>query len=171
MKFSDKAKRIIGAIAPGLGAALGGPLGGLAGNMIADALGGAGNVEAALLAQKPEVLLQLKAADQAFALKMEELGVRADELHLLDRADARALAKIDMRPQVALSALFIVGYFLLLGALLFGGVSIPENATEFFYVLFGVITANVPTIMQFWFGSSHGSAKKNELIGRRGASA
>jgi len=164
MKLSDKARQVIATVAPGLGAALGGPLGGLAGNMIADALGGADQVEQALAAQKPETLLALKQAGQAFAERMRELDIDEERLEAGDRADARALAKVDMRPHIALTALFIAGYFGLLYLLLSGRVQIPPGLRDLCLALIGVITANVPTIMAFWFGSSHGSIQKTEIL-------
>lgn len=164
MKLSDKARQVIATVAPGIGAALGGPLGGLAGNMIADALGGTGNVEQALAEQKPETLLALKQADQAFAEKMRELDIDEERLEAGDRADARALAKVDMRPHIWLTGLFIVGYFGLLYLLLSGNVQIPPALHDLSLALIGVITANVPTIMAFWFGSSHGSIQKTEIL-------
>ena len=169
MKFSDKARKVISAVAPSLGAALGGPLGGLAGNLIADAVGGADNVEAALLAQRPEILQQLKAAEQAYLLELKRLGIEEDRIHLADRADARALAAIDMRPQVWLSIFFIAGYFLMFAGLLGGWLTIPDGKGDVYYALIGVVTVGVTTIMQFWFGSSHGSARKTGMLGKEGA--
>lgn len=166
MKLSEKARKIIGAVAPGLGAALGGPLGGLAGNMIADALGGEGNVEKALLAQKPEILLALKAADQAFEARMEELQIDRERLYVGDVASAREMAKINMVPQIVLSALFVLGYFVLLLSWMLGDIAIPESGHDLFVGLIAVLGAAVTQILNFWFGSSHGSAVKNNAMMR-----
>lgn len=162
MRLSDKAKQIIGAVAPTLGAALGGPLGGLAGNVLASVVGGgdASKVEAAILGQNPETLLALKKADQEFTARMRELDIREEELAGQDRASARGLFSVNQRPQIWLSVLFVGGYFLFLALLVSGDVHIPESIKDTVLLLLGVITREVPTIMQFWFGSSIGSKTK-----------
>lgn len=166
MKFSDKAREVISAVAPKLGSALLGPLGGLAGNVISAVLGGdEKNVEEAILGQKPEVLMALRKAEQDFEVRMRELDLDESKLGYADVADARAMAaKTNMWPQITLSGVFIVGYFVLVILILLRQVPIPPEHKDVFNMLLGVLTVNVPIIMQFWFGSSHGSAKKTDML-------
>lgn len=163
MKISDKARKIISTIAPTLGKALGGPLGALAGNVIADALGG-DDIEATLAKQDPAALAALRAAEQLFVAKMRELDIREEELDGIDRSSARDLAKLDMHPQVILSAVFVVGYFGLLLAWMGGALTLPETGHDLFVGLIAVLGAGVTQVLNFWFGSSHGSAQKNAYM-------
>lgn len=164
MKLSDRARKIIGTIAPTLGKALGGPLGGLAGNVLAEALGGGDKIEEALAKQNPEALAALRAAEQAFTARMRELDISEQELDGADRASARELAKVDMTPQVVLSAVFVLGYFALLLGWMSGYIGIPIEGHDLFIGLIAVLGAGVTQVLNFWFGSSHGSAQKNTYM-------
>lgn len=163
LKISDKAKGVIGAIAPTLGAALGGPLGALAGNVISAALGGK-DVEQALIEQKPETLLALRKAEQDFTLKLEELGVERERIGMADRASARDLAKLDMRPQLWISGLFLIGYFGITILRMTGTLEVTAEDRGDMSALWGVLTTGVPIILAFWFGSTAGSARKSQLL-------
>lgn len=161
LKISDKAKEVIGAVAPTLGAALGGPLGALAGNVISAALGGK-DVETALVEQKPETLLALRKAEQDFVVKLEELGVERERISMADRASARDLAKINMKPQMVISATFLGGYFLILGLRMAGVFEAQEDRVV--DNLLTALTYGVPLILAFWFGSTAGSSTKSALL-------
>lgn len=161
LKISDKAKGVIGAIAPTLGAALGGPLGALAGNVISAALGGK-DVEQALIEQKPETLLALRKAEQDFVVKLEELGVERERISMADRASARDLAKVNMKPQMLISATFLGGYFLILGLRMAGVFEAQEDRVV--DNLLTALTYGVPLILAFWFGSTAGSSTKSALL-------
>lgn len=163
LKLSEKTKQIISVVAPTLGAALGGPLGGMAGQVIAGLAGGK-DVEAVILEQKPETLLALKKAEQDFKVRLRELEIEEDKLVFGDRSNARDLAKVDMGPHKLLSLVFIGGYFIILAAFFVGKIEIDPTMREPFLILLGVITANVPSIMQFWFGTSSGSQKKTDML-------
>lgn len=165
LKVSDKAKNVIATVAPTLGAALGGPLGALAGNVIAAALGGK-DVEQALIEQKPETLLALRQAEQDFVVKLEELGVERDRISMADRASARELGKTNLKPQMYLSGLFIGGYFGIIVAVLLGSLQTDDAEREYMVALLGVLTAGIPQILAFWFGSTAGSAAKSALLYR-----
>jgi hypothetical protein len=165
IKLNEKVRDAVKIIAPTLGAALGGPLGGLAGQVLGGLLGGDSKaVEQAILEQKPETLLALKKAEQDFKVKLKELEIEEDKLVFNDRANARDLAKVDMGPHKLLSLVFIGGYFIILAAFFVGKVEIDQSLREPFLILLGVITANVPSIMQFWFGTSSGSQRKTDLL-------
>jgi hypothetical protein len=165
-KIGEKAKQVISVVAPSLGAALGGPLGGLAGQILGGLVSGGkvADIEEAILTQKPETLLALKQMERDYLLKLEELGIDEKKIEASDRASARDLAKVNMRPQMGLSLLFIGGYFLILAAFFVGKIEITAELKEPFLILLGVITANVPSIMQFWFGTSSGSQRKTDLL-------
>jgi hypothetical protein len=166
-------KKTLGTVAPALATALGGPLVGVAVSMAGKALGlGDGateaEIESAVLGGNPEVLLKLKECDNNFKLELERLGVKLEEIGVADRSSAREMAKADMRPQIALSIVFIGGYFfamLALHGVLFEEKEINTQIVALFGALVGVFTRELSGIMQFWFGSSSGSAKKTETLG------
>jgi hypothetical protein len=166
IRLSEKAKKVVSVVAPSLGAALGGPLGGLAGQILGGLVSGGkvADLEEAILTQKPETLLALKKLEQDYILKLEELGVEQHKVEAADRSSARDLAKVNMRPQMMLSLLFIGGYFIILSAFFVGKIEISPELKEPFLILLGVITANVPSIMQFWFGTSSGSQRKTDIL-------
>ena len=164
-KLSDKAAATIKAVAPGLATALGGPLAGAAAGALLSALGGDERAaEAALLEQKPETLLALRKAEQDFQVRMRELDLEPERLATADRSSARELAKTNMRPQMILSGAFVAGYFTIFIWLLVIDVELNIRQATMVNVLMGVLTAGVVKILDFWFGSTAGSAQKSALL-------
>lgn len=165
LKISDKAKDVIGVVAPTLGAALGGPLGGLAGQLLGSLVSGKGtaDLETVLLEQKPETMLALRQAEQEFLLKLDELGVERERIAMADRASAREMAKVNMKPQIIISATFLGGYFAIL-LLRMSGVFEVTPDDRVVDNLMTALTYGVPLILAFWFGSTAGSATKSALL-------
>lgn len=64
-----------------------------------------------------------------------------------------------------LAALISVGFFVLLGILMF--VQIPEANKEILYLAIGTELAGVSTIVGYFYGSSIGSKEKTELLGKK----
>ncbi len=108
--FLGAIKGVVGTVAPVLATALGGPLAGTAVQAIAQALGLTDDATEAQVAQTlqkatPEQLLAIKQADQAFAIRMRELGIEEQRL-----AGQETLAQIDVNKEEAKSAsLFVSG--------------------------------------------------------------
>jgi len=172
-KTWDKAKKVIGSVAPVLGTAIGGPWGALASTVISSVLGIDASNEKAIeaLAADPAKLLELKKAEIEFKARLEELGIRETELFLADRQSARDLAKVDMRAQWSLSVVVVLGFFSVLGLLLytlFVPLPIPEAQAGYINtalsMLLGVLTREFTSVMAFWFGSSQGSKEKTAII-------
>lgn len=162
-------KDIVRKLAPTLGAALGGPLAGAGVKFIADKLLGKpdaneGDIASFILGASPEQLAELKRIDNDFAVKMRELEIDVFKIEVEDRQGARQLFNVNMWPQIILSALFLVGYFTLLGLLISGSLALPQDTLTLVTALIGVITAGVTGIMQFWFGSSAGSKEKTAKL-------
>lgn len=165
LKLSDKAKNVIKVVAPTLGAALGGPLGGMAGQILGGLVGGnAKDLEDALLTQAPETMLALRKAEQEFQLKLTELGVEEERIAMADRASARDMAKTDMRAQMWLSGLFVGGYFTIFLAVASGTIEPAPGQQRTIDMLLGMLATGIPMVMSFWFGSTAGSAAKNQLL-------
>lgn len=159
-------KDIVKNIAPLLGTALGGPMGGmatkwLAGELLGDENASEESLEEAILQANPDKLVEIKALEVSFKLKMKELGIKEKQLELEDKQDARDLFSVDKRPQIILSGVFVTGYFILVYSLITGIAIIPEEQKTLVNTLMGVLTAGVANIMQFWFGSSSGSKDKD----------
>lgn len=155
--------KTLATIAPTIATALGGPMAGMAVKMATSALGIEEDEKAlqnAIVSGDPEIMLKLKQVEQDFMLKLEELNIERDKIHAKDRQSARGLFAIDKRPQILLSGLFIIGYFIIIGVLLTGTVMVPDSMKEVIILLLGILTREIPTIMQFWFGSSSGSKDK-----------
>lgn len=163
-------KSILGGIAPTIATALGGPMAGAATKFIASHLLGDENatekdIEQFVLGANPEQLATIKQIDNNFKLKMKELDVDLERISVDNTKSARVMAtKTSMWPQIILSALFVVGYFVVLIALALGLLSIPDNVKDVVVLLLGIMTRELPTIMQFWFGSSFGSKKKTDKL-------
>lgn len=162
-------KDTLGVIAPTIATALGGPLAGaatkfLAGHLLGDENASSEDVESAILGASPEQLVKIKELDNAFKLEMKSLDIDVAKLSVDNTKSAREMAKINMWPQIVLSALFVIGYFSILISLGFGFFTLDSAAKDTLILLLGIMTREMPTIMQFWFGSSFGSKSKTEKM-------
>jgi len=162
-------KDIVSTVAPVLGVALGGPFGGLAGKMIQEALGvDSEDAAVQLIQSSPDALAKVKELELTFKTKMRELGIQEEQLHAQDRDSARKLAIAKGSGfQAFLTIVFMAGYFSLF-YLFFSGVEMVLNDWQRGQVgiLIGVLTAAIPQLMAFWFGSSKGSADKNAMLNK-----
>jgi hypothetical protein len=166
LNLSDKAKNVIGTVAPALGTALGGPLGGLAGLIIAQVVGGgdAKKVEEAIIAQKPETLLALKQAEQNYLLRLEELGIERERIEQADRASARQRETGTGDGTVRILAYTIVGSFIaMIGGVLFGQLTVDSALAG---SLIGYLSAKAEQVVAYYFGSSLGSKLKTNFLGK-----
>ena len=64
--------------------------------------------------------------------------------------------------QYFLGALVVLGFFSLLGLLIFKG--IPEKNAELLYLAVGALIGSFSTVVGYFYGSSAGSAAKNDLL-------
>lgn len=163
-------KALVKTIAPTLGTALGGPAAGAATKFLADKF--LGNPDAteqdlaeAVLSASPEQLAEIRRLDNEFKLEMRRLDIDVYRLDTENTKDARSMAKATtLGPQVILSAVFVVGYFAVLFLLFSGKVQLDDGLQQLGYILLGVMTGELPRIMQFWFGSSQGSKDKDKKL-------
>jgi uncharacterized membrane protein YeaQ/YmgE (transglycosylase-associated protein family) len=90
---------------------------------------------------------------------------RVLELEAADRASARAreIAVRDSTPRV-LAYLVVGGFLGVLAALMF--VEIPARAEQPLNLMLGFLGAGAGLVLGYYFGSSSGSAKKNEMLNR-----
>lgn len=165
---ADKAKAILGAVAPVVGGVFGGPAGALAGRVIAQALGKPDDAPEeelvdAIVAATPQQLLDLKNADLEFKKFLKENDLRIEEIHAADRASARArnIALRDRTPSVLAGAV-VFGFFAILIWMLKYG--LPERGDEVLLVMVGALGAAFGSIISFYFGSSSSSRAKDDTI-------
>lgn len=166
-------KKLVGTVAPSLATALGGPLAGMATAAIAKAVLGDetasdARLEAALAGAGPDVLLKLKEADQAFEIRMQELGVDLVKLENEDRDSARnreAKTGDSWTPRI-LSGVVMAGFFGCVGFVLAGKVDVSGEAGVLIGTLVGYASAKADQVISYYFGSSAGSKAKSEALAR-----
>lgn len=165
MSIGNTLKKLLGGLAPTIGTALGGPMGGVAMKFLADKFtgGDTGSVEDFLLSANPDTLKELKLAEIDFAREMRELDVDLERLNVQDRGSARELGiKRGIWPQVLISVVYSVGYFIVIYAFMMGYIQVKPEHEVMFGSLIGVLSAAQIQIMNFWFGSSSGSKQKTD---------
>jgi len=62
----------------------------------------------------------------------------------------------------ALGALVMTSFFIILGLLIF--VPMPENNKDVLYLIIGALIGFAGSVVNYFYGSSKGSADKNEMI-------
>lgn len=166
-------KNLISSVAPFLGTALGGPLGGMAVSALGDALGLSDKSESAikqaLSGVTPEQMLAVKNADQAFQIKMQELGFAnlkdMEQIAESDRDSARK-REVDVKDNTPkILAYFItLGFFSILAFMLFN--EVPVGSKDVLNILLGSLGTAWIAIVSYYFGSSNGSARTTELLSK-----
>lgn len=66
--------------------------------------------------------------------------------------------------KLTISSIFIVGYFVVTYMFLIGKVTINENLIPTLQIIIGVLTGGVVQVLNYWIGSSNGSAVKTNLM-------
>jgi len=171
--------------APLLGSILGGPVGGAAGGLV--------KILAAELGLKPEEatpdsIMQVIQTDPSAVLKFKEfelnnklelqkLVLEQDKMYLQDRQDARnkekaivqVIGKKDSNLYV-LAYAYTGGFFvtiIIMMILMLAGkfpAVVPQFVIFLLGNLFGTLSAGVGAVMQYFFGSSKGSADKTATM-------
>lgn len=165
-------KSIVSAIAPVLGTALGGPLGGMAMSAVAKAVTGnesapEKDVIKAVTSLSPDALVALKAAENTFAIRMKELDIDLERINTADTADARKSMSDNksFTPLFSLSVIIIATTFGLEGFAMVHG--LPDGVDDLIVGrVLGTLDGATVLVLGFWYGSSHGSQKKDAHTGR-----
>ena len=167
MGILNTARDILGAVAPTLGTALGGPMGGMAGKMIADALGVDNDeqaISAAIIGATPAQLAEIKKIEADFKIQMKQLDVDIERIHSGDRESARKrqAAMGDHIPSI-LAILTLISFFAYIGAVTFWEAARGADI-GFINIAVGWLGGTASTVIAYYFGSSSGSDKKDEML-------
>lgn len=157
MDFKD----ILKTLAPIAGSLIGGPLGGMALKTIADAIGvddaTQEKVAEAITGGKlnPEQIVALRQADDALKVRLEELGIKRDQMVYDDRKDARAMMVATRATTPAwLSWIIVAATMFLEGWVLIEG--LPDKADPLIVGrVLGTLDVAFATVLAFWLGTSH----------------
>lgn len=178
MNLLETGETLLKKVAPTLATALGGPLAGAAAAAIVDNVfpdkaeelkkapidKQIEHVLSSVATAKPEDLAKLKQLDNDFKIRMRELDVDIYKLNVEDTKSARKDLKDSRGMQISLSVVYSIGYFYILYCLMSGDVKVDGQLLALISGLIGLLTGALHQIMQFWFGSSHGSQRKDALV-------
>jgi len=66
--------------------------------------------------------------------------------------------------KLVISSVFIAGYFIVTYMFLIGKVSVKEELIPTLQIIIGVLTGGVVQVLNYWIGSSNGSAVKTNMM-------
>lgn len=139
--------------APQLATAAGGPLAGLVVSQIAQKLG---------VASTPSAVTAAIQADPQVALKLAEIDADQFKTEVEDRKSAREMQTATRSYFVPMLGTMIVGSFIgVVVATLMGLTTVDSVLAG---TLIGYLSGKAEQVISFYFGSSHGSQSKDELL-------
>jgi hypothetical protein len=151
-------------IAPTIATALGGPLAGLAVDAVSKAIGiDPKDVQSTISEGKlsAEQIASIKQAEIAMAARAQELGLDFEKLAVDDRKSARDMQeKTQSWIPGAMAIIVTVGFF----GILIGLMMETLKTSEALMLMLGSLGTAWTGIIAFYFGSSAGSQKKDELL-------
>lgn len=155
-------------IAPTIASALGGPLAGLAVSAISKAVGVDEKEVGDLIANNKltaDQVAQVKLAEIELKRQENELGLNFESLAVDDRKSAREMqATTRSIVPPALAAIVTLGFFGILGGMLFGKVSTADNTV--LTMMLGSLGTAWTGIIAYYFGSSAGSQAKTDILSK-----
>tara|TARA_R110002126_G_scaffold163496_2_gene311352 strand:- start:1843 stop:2340 length:498 start_codon:yes stop_codon:yes gene_type:complete len=154
-------------IAPTIATAMGGPLAGMAVSAISKAIGVDPTEVSDLIKNNKlsaDQIAQVKIAEIELQKQAQELGLNFEKLAVEDRMSAREMqsATRSIVPPL-LAAIITLGFFGVLGMMLFGKVDSNNPAI---LMMLGSLGTAWTGIIAYYFGSSAGSAAKTDLLSR-----
>jgi hypothetical protein len=152
-------------VAPTIATALGGPLAGLAVEAVSKALGVSGDEAKNILDEgkmSADQIAQVKVAELELQKQAQALGLNFEQLAVQDRSSARNMQIATKSFLVPTLAIIIVVSFIgvVVGTMM--GLSHIESAMA--GTLVGYLSAKAEQVVAFYFGSSAGSQRKDELL-------
>jgi hypothetical protein len=151
-------------IAPTIATALGGPLAGLAVDAISKAVGiDPKDVNKTISEGKlsAEQIAQIKTAELAMAARAQELGLDFEKIAVDDRKSAREMQVSTQSWIPGIMAIVVtVGFF----GILIGLMTDHFKTSDALMLMLGSLGTAWTGIIAFYFGSSAGSQRKDELL-------
>ncbi len=174
--FLKSAGGILATLAPTVATMLGGPLAGVATNALIQGLGLAPDashedIMKAVASATPEQLLKLKEIEANLAVQLKTLDVRLEELKVEDRktdagdrdsARKREVATQDWTPRIL--AALVLSLYVGIQYYIWSGHVIDPSMRDIVMRSLGTLDAAVGLVLGYYFGSSSGSAAKNQQI-------
>jgi hypothetical protein len=152
-------------IAPTIATCLGGPLAGLAVSAVSKALGVSQEDAKEMMdsgKMSADQIAQVKVAEIELQKQAQSLGLNFEQLAVEDRKSARDMQSLTKSSVPAvLSYGITLGFFGILTCLLMGYAQ--ENNQPLLVMLGSLGTAWV-CVVSFWFGSTNGSQKKDQML-------
>ncbi len=174
----DDVKKLISNVAPtlftGLGTLVAGPagtvVGGLAGKVLTQVFGTSSPDKLTeVISQDPQAAVKLREAELTFQLEMAKIELDETKSFLADVQNARA-REIAMKGSNAtfysIGWIITCSFFGAIVLLTFKPVSIDAQMRDVLNMMLGYLASNFTTVVQYFFGSSKGSADKASLIDR-----
>jgi hypothetical protein len=154
-------------IAPTIATAMGGPLAGMAVSAISKAIGVDPDKVSDMIAGNKlsaEQIAQVKIAEIELQKQAQELGLNFEKLEVEDRKSAREMQATtrSIVPPI-LAGLVTIGFFGILGMMLFGKVDSNNPAV---LMMLGSLGTAWTGIIAYYFGSSAGSQAKTDLLSK-----
>ena len=173
LTFGKEAIGVLGAIAPMIATSLGGPMAGAGVAFLVKRLGldpgvSQADLEAKITSGDPDLQLKIKQAETDFTEHMKALNVSEEQLAYADRADARQLGETYVRAgrrnyrQDILAYLAIAAFGVSLYELF--TMNLPTANRELIVYALGALTVLVKDVYGYDFGTTAGSAQKNDMI-------
>jgi hypothetical protein len=155
-------------IAPTVATALGGPLAGMAVSAISKAIGVDEDKVTDIISSNKltaDQVAQIKIAEIELAKQAQELGLNFEKLAVDDRKSAREMQAVTrswVPPLLAASV--TLGFFAILGGMMFGQMSVADNTA--LTMMLGSLGTAWTGIIAYYFGSSAGSQAKTDLLSK-----
>ena len=169
MDWKKLGKDVVAAGAPILGGILAGPGGAGLGAMVAS-LFGADPTDpqdiAIKMAGDPEAHIKLRKLELDNKAELEKLfladiqSARQREVEV-----TRATGKTNW-PMYILAGAVVIGFFTLMFVLM--KYTVPQGSREVAFMLFGSLSTSFGAVVNYFFGSSKGSADKNLMLQKKG---
>jgi len=151
-------------IAPTIATALGGPLAGLAVDAISKAVGIDPKDVTKTIAEgklTADQIAQIKTAEMAMAARAQEMGLDFEKIAVDDRKSARQMQATTQSWIPGIMAIAVtIGFF----GILIGLMTEHFKTSDALMLMLGSLGTAWTGIIAFYFGSSAGSQKKDELL-------
>lgn len=162
-------KDLLKSLAPLLGTAIAGPFGALAASFLADKLGVQEKTVAAVTealsthSLTAEQVTAIRQAEIEFKKWMGDNEIKREQLVVQNTQGARDMQAL-VRSNIpgTLAIIIVSGFFTILILMMLGVLKVSDQ--QALLILLGALSAGFGAVLNFYFGSSHGSQSKDMLL-------